>query len=438
MNELLRSLPSVDQLAERLGGGPLAVGAARQVIDEARRGLLDGSLSAMPDLDARGGERLAWLARGKLRPVLNATGVVVHTNLGRAPWGLAARDAAVSAMGSVDLEVRLADGSRGGRLDGVEALLRHVTGAQAGLVVNNCAAAVLLALTALAADREVVVSRGELVEIGGSFRVPEVIAACGARLVEVGTTNKTRASDFVAAAGAQTALFLRVHPSNFRQVGFVEAPSRAEMVSEAQRLGLPLLEDLGSGALQPTHDEPSVADVMASGVDLAMFSGDKLLGGPQAGLVVGRRDLVAQLRRHPLYRALRVGKVTLAALEATLVEHAAGRPLPVARQSAMAEDALLRRAEVWAARLRDAGLEATACAAADRVGGGALPGKELPGAACVVQVERVAAASKALRCGAVPVMGRVHDGRLWLHPRTVPEDRDDVLLTQVASVLSSR
>ncbi len=434
-HDLLRQLPSVDGLADALGGGPLAVGAARQVIDEARRGVLEGGLGALPDLLAAGRQRLGWLSHGKLQPVLNATGVVVHTNLGRSAWSEGARRAAVQAMGPVDLEVRLDDGQRGGRLDGIDALLRHLTGAEAGIVVNNCAAAVLLALTALARDREVVVSRGELVEIGGSFRVPDVIAAGGARLVEVGTTNKTRVSDFAAAVGEHTALFLRVHPSNFRQVGFVHTPSRAEMAALARSHGLPLLEDLGSGALQPMQGEPRVADVIQAGVDLAMFSGDKLLGGPQAGLIVGRRDLVAQLRRHPLYRALRVDKVTLAAVEGALADHAAGRPLPTLAQAALSRQALRARAEGWAAQLRAAGLVASAVDADDAVGGGSLPGQVLPGAACVVQIERAHDAARALRTGTPSVMGRVHDERLWLHPRTVPEGSDEVLLAQVIARL---
>jgi len=431
MNDLLRQLPGVDVLGEKLGGGPLAVGAARQVIDEARAGLLSGELDAVPDLLAQGAERLRWLSHGKLRRVINATGIVVHTNLGRAPWSASARAAAADAMGPCDLEMRLADGQRGGRLAGLDALLRHLTGAEAGIVVNNCAAAVLLALTALARDRDVVVSRGELVEIGGSFRVPDIIAACGARLVEVGTTNRTRAADFASAVTESTALFLRVHPSNFRQVGFVETPSRAALVAAGHDVGLPVLEDLGSGALVPTADEPSVAEVVASGVDLAMFSGDKLLGGPQAGLIVGKRDLVMRLRRHPLYRALRVDKVTLAALEATLTDHAAGRKPPVSAQAQASTADLMARAQRWAQRLGGEAVEAR-----DRVGGGALPGEDLPGAACVLSVDRPGEVAAALRGCDPPVVGRLHDGRVWLHPRSVPEEEDELLLTQVATVLS--
>ena len=435
--ELLRELPSVDRLARALGGGELAVGAARQVIDEARRGVREGRLDGLPDLLAAGRQRLRWLTDGKLRSVLNATGVVVHTNLGRSSWSEGARRAACRAMGPVDLEVRLDDGRRGGRLAGVDALLRHVTGAEAGLVVNNCASAVLLALTALARGREVVVSRGELVEIGGSFRVPEVIAAGGARLVEVGTTNKTRVADFARAVGEETALFLRVHPSNFRQVGFVETPSREAMAALARAHGLPLLEDLGSGALRPMEGEPCVADVVRAGVDLAMFSGDKLLGGPQAGLIVGRRALVTQLRHHPLYRALRVGKVTLAAVEATLADHAAGRRPPTLAFATLSRAALRARAQAWAARLAGEGLAATAVDADDAVGGGSLPGQVLPGVACVVAVERPHDAARALRTGSPSVMGRVREGRLWLHPRAVPEAADEALLARVVEVLGA-
>lgn len=438
MSALLRQLPSVDRLAQSIGdGGPLCIGAARQVIDDVRRDVLSGGLPALPDLEALARDRLALLRGGRLRRVLNATGVVVHTNLGRSAWSEAARDAAVAAMGATNLEMHLETGARGGRLDAVDALLRHVTGAEAGIVVNNCAAAVLLALTALAVGREVVVSRGELVEIGGSFRVPDVIASCGARLVEVGTTNRTRASDFAVAIGAETALLLRVHPSNFQVIGFTEAPDRAELARAAHEAGLPLLEDVGSGSIDGVHDE-AVRDVLAAGVDLVMFSGDKLLGGPQAGFIVGRRAQVAALRRHPLYRALRVDKVTLAGIEATLAAHARGELVPTLSRAAAGRPELMARAEAWAAALRGLGVEAEAVDAEGTIGGGALPGSRLEGAACVLRGHDAGRLAARLRTGPRPVVGRVKDEAVWLHPRCVDAEDDLALVEQVAVALDLR
>jgi len=437
---LLRKLPGVDRLAAALGDvpSPVAVGAARQVIDEVRAEVLAGDRQQLPDLEALAAARARLLSQGRLRSVINATGVVVHTNLGRSVWSAAARDAATRAMGACDLELRLDDGQRGGRLDGLRALLRHLTGAEDALVVNNCAAAVLLGLTALARGREVVVSRGELVEIGGSFRVPDVIASGGARLVEVGTTNRTRASDFAAAIGDDTALLLKVHPSNFRQVGFTEAPERSELAAVAHDHGLPLVEDLGSGSLHGELGEPAVRDVVGAGVDLVMFSGDKLLGGPQAGLVVGRADLVHRLRRHPMYRALRVGKVTLAALEATLADHAAGREVPTTVRLQQTAEELMARAERWAQALQARGVRAEAVADTDVAGGGALPERPLYGAACRVHCESVHAVARRLRTGDVAVVARVADDALHLHPRTVSIDRDVALVDQVAHAIALR
>src|SRR5262245_6840187 len=312
----LRDLPSVNELA-RSSDDPLAVEAARRVIDRAREEIRAGNDPG--DLQAQLAAELARARRPHLLRVLNATGVIVHTNLGRAPLPAAALERLHGvARGYSNLEFGLNRGARGSRQDHAVDILQRLTGAESALVVNNNAGAVLLALAALAESREVVVSRGELIEIGDSFRIPDVLARSGARLVEVGTTNRTRADDYERAIGPDTAVLLRVHQSNFRVVGFSELPRTSELAEVAARHGLPLVDDLGSGALVPLPDEPSVGDALAAGADLVCFSGDKLLGGPQAGIVVGRAELVEKLRRHPLQRALRADKLTLAALEGTL------------------------------------------------------------------------------------------------------------------------
>ena len=317
----LRDLPSVDRLLaeERLAGEPhdLVLGAARSVLERAREQLRAGR-EPSPLVDAVL-EELARMRRPSLRRVLNATGVLVHTNLGRAPLADAALELVVEVgSGYSNLEYDLELGKRGSRQDHLASLLRRLTGAEAALVVNNNAAAVLLALAALAEGREVVVSRGELIEIGDGFRIPDVLARSGARLVEVGTTNRTRAADYERAIGPDTAVLLRVHQSNFRLVGFSEQPRLTELAEVARKHDVPLVDDLGSGALAVVGDEPTPAESLRAGADLVCFSGDKLLGGPQAGIVVGRTELVERLRRHPLQRAVRADKLTLAALEGTL------------------------------------------------------------------------------------------------------------------------
>ena len=339
----LRDLPSVDELV-RGSDDPLAVAAARAVLERAREEIRAGAEPG--DLRARLDEALAAARRPALRRVLNATGVLVHTNLGRAPLPQAALDRIVDASGYSNLEYDLSSGSRGSRQDHLAPLLRRLTGAEAAIVVNNNAAAMLLALAALAEGREVVVSRGELIEIGDGFRIPDVLARSGARLVEVGTTNRTRAADYERAIGPDTALLLRVHQSNFRVVGFTEQPRLEELAAVARRHELPLVDDLGSGALVDVEGEPTPAAALAAGADLVCFSGDKLLGGPQAGIVAGRADLVERLRRHPLHRALRSDKLTLAALEGTLALYL-DRPdeIPVLRMLREPAEAVRARAE---------------------------------------------------------------------------------------------
>ena len=312
----LRDLPSVDELARTIDD-PLAVEAARIVLARAREEIQAGSDPG--DLQTRLADELGAARAPRLRRALNATGVIVHTNLGRAPLSEAALERVREVgRGYSNLEYDLSAGTRGSRQDHVAGILRRLTGSEAALVVNNNAAAVLLALAALAEGRDVLVSRGELIEIGDGFRIPDVLARSGARLVEVGTTNRTRAADYEEAIGPETAVLLRVHQSNFRLVGFTELPSVADLAKVAQRHGLPLVDDLGSGAIARIEDEPLVRESLQAGADLVCFSGDKLLGGPQAGIVVGRAELVERLRRHPLQRAVRADKLTLAALEGTL------------------------------------------------------------------------------------------------------------------------
>jgi L-seryl-tRNA(Ser) seleniumtransferase len=402
---------------------PLAVSAARVVIDRARDEIRAGADPG--DLGARLREELEALRRPSLRRVLNATGVIVHTNLGRAPLADAAiEQVVVTARGYSNLELDLRDGTRGSRQDHVAALLRRLTGAEAALVVNNNAAAMLLALAALAEGREVIVSRGELIEIGDGFRIPDVLARSGARLVEVGTTNRTRAKDYDRAVTGDTALLLRVHQSNFRVVGFTELPRVEELAAVADRHGLPLLDDLGSGVLDELPGEPSVRQSLAAGSDIVCFSGDKLLGGPQAGIVVGQGELIEKLRRHPLQRAVRADKLTLAALEGTLrVYLEAPERIPVVRMLGEPIDAVRARAERLAALVGGAVEETVA-----RVGGGALPLAELPSFACAVD-ESLAAH---LREGEPPVVGIVRDGKLLLDCRTLRDDEID----EVAGVVS--
>ena len=416
----------MDELA-REAGDPLAVDAARAVLRRAREEIAAGIEPG--DLSSRLREELTALRRHSLRRVLNATGIVVHTNLGRAPLADEAlervRDVAV---GYSNLEYDLTTGSRGSRQDHVAPILRRLTGAEAALVVNNNAAALLLALAALAEGREVIVSRGELIEIGDGFRVPDVLARSGARLVEVGTTNRTRAADYERAVGAETAALLRVHQSNFRVVGFTEQPRLEELAAVARRHGLPLIDDLGSGVLTGLGDEPSAREALAAGADLVCFSGDKLLGGPQAGVVVGRADLVERLRRHPLQRALRADKLTLAALEGTLVL-ALDSPerVPVLRILDEPIGSVRARAERLAA-LVGGGLEETIA----RVGGGALPLAELPSYACAVEEELAAP----LRVADPPVVGIVRDGRLLLDCRTLREEELEDVAAAVAQCRS--
>ena len=417
VSDALRSLPPVDALAAQVDAPrAVALAAARSVLAARRAELLEGA-EGTADLAARAREAAAAASRPSLRRVLNATGVIVHTNLGRAPLAAAARDAvAAAAEGYSNLEWDLTAGERGSRHDHVEELLRELTGAEAAMAVNNCAGATLLAAAAIGVP-EIVVSRGQLVEIGGGFRVPDVIAQAGARLVEVGTTNRTRRADYERAIGSQTGAILRAHPSNFRQLGFVGEVE----IEELCELGVPVIDDVGSGVLADDvpllAEEPAVRRSVAAGAALVCFSGDKLLGGPQAGLLVGRADAVARAKRHPLARALRLDKLGLAALEATLRLYRDGArgEIPVLAMLC-AEPAEL---EERAARLAALIPGAEVVAATAKVGGGALPLLELPGPAVAVPGAAPDGLAARLRAGEPPVVGRIEGGRLLLDPRTL-------------------
>lgn len=447
-----RDLPSVDklmQVAAAAGAGPvpheLLRDAARAELEAARAAMRAGQLppgELLPALAQGVRERVAAALRPSLRPVLNATGVIIQTNLGRAPLS----EAALAAMARVgagysNLEYDLAAGERGSRNVHLEGLLTRLSGAEAALAVNNNAAAIYLVLSVLAAGREVIVSRGQAVEIGGGLRIPDLLRQSGATLVEVGTTNRTYASDYAAAISERTALLLRVHSSNFRLVGFVHEAGLAELAALGRAHGVPLLDDLGSGTLLPTAPfglapEPTVQESVAAGADLVSFSGDKLLGGPQAGLIVGRRALVERLRRHPLARALRLDKATIAGLEATLRSYLTGRAieeLPVWRMIAAPLDGLRARAEAVAAALRAAGLDAEAAECRSAVGGGSLPGETLPSAGVALQPgERGAEAlAGALRAGEPPVVARIADDRLLFDLRTVLPGEDAALVEAI-------
>ena len=450
-----RAIPSIDQLCKRDGirvlehlyGHDATIAALRDEAAAVRAGLAAPGGAATPD-PADLGDRIAQGAAARLqarfqpslRPVINATGVIVHTNLGRAPLSAsaAARVAAVG-RGYANLEYDLERGGRGAREHHAAGHLSRLTGADAAVVVNNNAGATLIVLAALAAGREVIVSRGELVEIGGGFRVPDVMAQSGARLREVGTTNRTRVADYAAAIGDRTAAILRVHPSNFRIEGFTARPALADLVALGRRFGIPVIEDLGSGylrlpgdrAIPALRDEPAVQDSVEAGVDLVCFSGDKLLGGPQAGIIVGRAALVEQVRRHPLMRALRADKMTYAALDATLADYAAGQAaqtVPVRRMLALTPDAIRERADRLAARL-GGGWQVERLEGRSTVGGGSAPGETLPTwlLALTRSGESADSLDARLRRLDPPVIARIERDRVVLDLRTVLPDQDETL-----------
>jgi L-seryl-tRNA(Ser) seleniumtransferase len=460
-----RVIPSIEQLRQRAGVRALEARYGRTAVVNALRAEAE-TLRARLDAGDAGGEtakadaaaaieqglaaRLADELAPSLTTVINATGVIIHTNLGRAP--LAGRPAAsVAAIASAyaNLEYDLDSGRRGARDSHAEHLIQRLTGAEAAIVVNNNAAAALLTLAALARGREVIVSRGELVEIGGGFRVPDVMAQSGATLREVGTTNRTRASDYAAAISERTALILRVHPSNFRIEGFTERPSLEDLAGIARRFAIPLAEDLGSGYLGVAAGAPAIAgepEVRASleaGADVVFFSGDKLLGGPQAGIVAGRRDLVGVIRRHPLMRALRVDKLTYAALEATLVEYATGRAaetVPVLRMVTATREEIEARATALAPILSAAGFTTALLEGYSTIGGGSAPGSQLP--TVLVALSRPGVSADALearlRMLDPPIVGRIEDDQVVLDLRTVLTEQDGILATALSSLTHRR
>ena len=448
-----RALPSVDRLLadERLrplgtGDRPVVTEIVRRALETARAAVADGRPAPTDDQLVESVLGLAEaLFRPSLRAVINATGVIIHTNLGRAPLS----DDAIAAMAAVsrgysNLEFDLEGGERGSRFAHLEGVLRQLTGAEAAIAVNNNASALLLALSALASDGEVVVSRGQAVEIGGGFRIPDVMRQSGARLVEVGTTNRTYLRDYEAAITPETVAIMRVHASNFRIVGFTETPDIRQMGRLAHERGLLLLDDLGSGCLIDTArfglaPEPTVQDSVAAGAGLTMFSGDKLLGGPQAGIIVGRADLVETLRRHRLARAVRMDKGSIAALTATLLHYLRGdalEKLPVWRMIAEPLAAVRRRARRWA---RAIGPNAKVVDGRSMIGGGSLPEESLPTALVAVPGDGayVSDLARRLRLGEPPVVARIDSDALLLDPRTVLPREEAALLRALSVALSS-
>jgi L-seryl-tRNA(Ser) seleniumtransferase len=447
----LRGLPSVDQL---LGtpqgrgwiaayGRPLTLEALRTALDEARRDYLAReALPEKPELLTRAQALLAGWITPTLLPLINASGVILHTNLGRAPLSQAALQAASDvSLGYSNLEYDLDKGQRGSRLAHAEALLQRLCGVEAALVVNNNAAAVLLALTALARRRGVVIARSQLVEIGGGFRVPDVMAQSGARLVEVGTTNRVHLSDYEQALEDKPALFLRAHRSNFRITGFTSEPELGEIAALAHAAGIAVIDDLGSGSLLDTAQfglghEPMVQESVAAEADLVCFSGDKLLGGPQAGIIIGRSSLVTRLRKHPLARAVRADKLCLAALSTTLLHYLkdeAVREIPIWRMIAAPQEQLRQRAAGWARRLGQGEIilgEST-------VGGGSLPGETLPTSLLALRVTSPNRALARLRLMRPAVIARTQEDLVVLDPRTVLPEQDDALVAALLVALQA-
>ena len=451
----LRDLPAVPKLLAHPALADFAAGealthAAREVLAAWRERLLSGSAAESPTLDAVAHEvavKLVTQSRPTLRAVINATGIVLHTNLGRAPLAESAADAArAAALGYLNLELDLNTGKRSSRQDAIRDGVCHVTGAEAATAVNNCAAATILVLRTLAAGREVIISRGQLVEIGGGFRIPDILAVSGATLREVGTTNITRIADYAAAITPATALLMRVHASNFRIRGFTKCASLAELVALGRKHAIPVIDDVGSGMaidLAPfgLPGEPSIREGLAAGADLVLFSGDKLLGGPQCGVVAGRRDLIERLERDPLMRAFRCDKMTLAALEATLTLYRdparALRELPVLRMLTTPLAELRARAE----RLRDAlhgvAAEVTVRDETAYVGGGSLPDVALPTVVVALKPSALSEGELAasLRGGEPAVLARVQAGEVLIDPRAVFDRDFDALVNRLRGAL---
>jgi L-seryl-tRNA(Ser) seleniumtransferase len=441
----LRALPSIDELLQTTAaqtyvasyGRPLTLSASRFALDEVRKAYpKTGRVPEIPQLLSRVEQLLENWTELTLRPVINATGVILHTNLGRAPLSQAANEAiqAVSA-GYSSLEYNLEKGERGSRLVHAEALLQRLTGAEAALVVNNNAAAVLLVLSALARRRRVLIARSQLVEIGGGFRVPDVMKQSGAKLVEVGTTNRVHLADYETALEEPAALVMLAHRSNFQIVGFTSEPLLAEISNAAHQAGVPVLDDLGSGSLLDTAaygmaHEPTISESLAAGADLVCFSGDKLLGGPQAGIILGRRELLTKIKKYPLARAVRADKLCLAALTATLLHYLKDEALnqiPIWRMIATPLEKLQTRAAGW----KDALNAGQVIHGESTVGGGSLPGETLPTALLALEIANPNRFLARLRQAPLPVIARITEDRVVLDPRTVLPEQDALLVAAV-------
>lgn len=447
----LRNLPSVEGLLQtettaRLiaqFGRPLTLDALRNTLDDIRARFKAGTLTGLPSNEsilAQAESTLSAWTAPTLSPVINATGVILHTNLGRAPMS----EATIRAMDAVsrgysNLEFDLDTGKRGSRLIHAESLLQKLTGAESALVVNNCASAVLLTLSALASKKRVVIARSQLVEIGGGFRVPDVMKQSGAKLVEVGTTNKIRLSDYTSAFGEPTALVMRAHRSNFKIVGFTEEPDLKDIVEAAHEAGVPVIDDLGSGALYDTakygfSHEPTVQESMQAGADVILFSGDKLLGGPQAGIILGKKALLDKIKKHPLARAVRADKSCLAGLSATLTHYLrdeAEREIPILKMMSLTLEQVKGRAEAW----RDELGEGSVMAGKSTVGGGSLPDESIPTFLLELRVRSAEKILQALRRNNPPIIARIENDKILLDPRTVFPEQEGALLVGLKNLL---
>lgn len=449
----LRNLPSVEQMLQTEAaayliarfGRPLTLDAIRFVLEDIRTRFQSGGITALPLTDlilAQTESQLISWTKPTLLPVINASGVILHTNLGRAPLS----DSAIRAMDIVSrgystLEYDIEKGQRGSRLIHAESLLQKLTGAEAAVVVNNNASAVLLVLSALANRKRVIISRSQLVEIGGGFRVPDVMKQSGAKLVEVGATNKVHISDYEEALIESAGLVMRAHRSNFKLVGFTEEPELKEIVETAHGFGVPVVDDLGSGALYDTAKyglahEPTVQESMQAGADIICFSGDKLLGGPQAGVIIGKADWIAKIKKHPLARAVRADKACLAGLSATLLHYLkdeAEREVPIVRMMSLTLKQVQGRAEAWAAELGQGTVEA----GESTVGGGSLPGESMPTFLLSLQVKSAEKFLRALRKNNPPIIARTENDKVLLDPRTVLPEQEGALLVGLKNLLKN-
>ncbi len=449
----LRNLPSVEQLLQTETtalliarfGRPLTLDALRQTLDEIRTRFKLNPEAGLPSTElilAQAESTLtAWTA-STLHPVINATGVILHTNLGRAPMSEATIHAMnVISRGYSNLEFDLETGKRGSRLIHAESILQKLTGAESALVVNNCASAVLLTLSALANKKRVVIARSQLVEIGGGFRVPDVMKQSGAKLVEVGTTNKIRLSDYQSAFEEPTALVMRAHRSNFKIVGFTEEPDFKDIVDAAHTAGVPVVDDLGSGAIYDTakygfSHEPTVQESMQAGADVILFSGDKLLGGPQAGIIIGKKVLLDKIKKHPLARAVRADKACLAGISATLTHYLkdeAEREIPIVKMMSLTLKQIKGRAEAW----RDELGQGTVVEGQSTVGGGSLPDESIPTFLLELKVKSAEKFLRALRKNNPPIIARTENDKVLLDPRTVLPEQEGTLMVGIKNTLKT-